>query len=477
MWLLPSFKDRNPGKLSCITGDESSSAETTFPFIPVAWMYPTSSADAWEQKHNDILNCLLGQKPNDNDDEDDYYVNLWQLRELALSPGGLLCPQIRKRAWPTLLACPQKVMAQSIGTCTLSHKDLRVMERDISMTVWNIQEHLTASKRHRQLQEEHLRLLMRRVRFAPTATAVDEHSNICVSPTVFGSSSSEDEDSPKNAAPQVAFLAAPPPVQANKTTHSKDEEDDPSLIARDDNTILSQPRDDDTVNTHETTFTLSSRVVPWRKATPKEKKILFNVLSSLLRTEPAPSDYYEDDRYHYSKGMQDVTGVLLINTESPSITSLLLQQLATAHFRDALRPQRTVLDAAVQWTFVPLLETVDPKLFVHLKSKTGMIATIARSWVATWFAQDCTDIRVASRLMDVLLVSHPLAAVYVSVAILTRRRQLLLYQHTYATIRGLAADTLTAEHIEPVIAMTLQHMYVLFCWFVCACRWLYRWVQ
>jgi hypothetical protein len=47
-----------------------------------------------------------------------------------------------------------------------------------------------------------------------------------------------------------------------------------------------------------TNFTMSSRVVRWRKASIAEQRILYNVILSVLRTEAEPSEYFEDDRYH-----------------------------------------------------------------------------------------------------------------------------------------------------------------------------------
>jgi hypothetical protein len=62
--------------------------------------------EAWKGKENEILDCLQGT----ND-----VVDLWKLRELALSKGGLLTPNLRKRAWLKLSACHEQVFSQVVS--------------------------------------------------------------------------------------------------------------------------------------------------------------------------------------------------------------------------------------------------------------------------------------------------------------------------------------------------------------------------
>ena len=62
-----------------------------------------------ESKGKQILDCLHGNN----------YVNVWQLRTLALQHGGLLSIQYRKQAWPKLLAAHVALLSSdSVSTST-----------------------------------------------------------------------------------------------------------------------------------------------------------------------------------------------------------------------------------------------------------------------------------------------------------------------------------------------------------------------
>jgi len=127
----------------------------------------------------------------------------------------------------------------------------------------------------------------------------------------------------------------------------------------------------------------------------------------------------------YYSGLQDLTALLMINLESPSLTSLILAKLAVSHQRDALRKDTTMLDAAIYHAFMPLLEAVDGALYWHLQHwhvGSTLPTTFCYKWIACWFAQDVPDAAVASRLVDAFLVGHPMLPLYVAVALLTENR-------------------------------------------------------
>jgi hypothetical protein len=120
---------------------------------------------------------------------------------------------------------------------------------------------------------------------------------------------------------------------------------------------------------------------------------------------PEDNPYFEDDRYKYYQGLSDVAALLLINLESPSLTSLVLGQLAQWHMRDAMRSSTTSIETAVQLSFYPLLKKADSALYSHISSCLE-IPSFCLPWIQGCFCQQLVDIRVASRLMDVFLVSH-----------------------------------------------------------------------
>jgi hypothetical protein len=55
-------------------------------------------------KYNEILECLNGEPVRNDNNNNTVSVNLWKLRELALTRRGLLSPDLRQRAWPLLFA-------------------------------------------------------------------------------------------------------------------------------------------------------------------------------------------------------------------------------------------------------------------------------------------------------------------------------------------------------------------------------------
>jgi hypothetical protein len=398
--------------------------------------------EAWKQKEDEILDCLQGT----ND-----VVDLWKLRELALSKGGLLTPNLRKRAWPKLTACHEQVLSRKPYQPLVdpSRFDMEGLRRDVSKTIWNVEEYLVASKKEQKEQDEKLQQFLelqkqrgrKRVSWAPMAQ---------IGSPGPGSGS----DPPKT-------------IATSPVTDDEDEtNEDSSNLSCDDMEAFSPGH---SVSTQETNFTLSSRVVRWRKASRQEQKILFNVITAVLRTEAASSPHFEDDRHHYFSGLQDITALLIINLESPSLTSMVLKSLAEGHLRDSMRSDRLIAETAIAHMFMPLLESVDSGLYDHLHAAGIILPTFARRWITCWFSQDVPNVQIASRIMDVLMVSHPLMPMYMAVAVLTVNRESIFNaQHQlsvlYSTMRNLpmrnlaSADGDSLMHAEEVIATAVSYM-------------------
>ena len=92
-----------------------------------------------------------------------------------------------------------------------------------------------------------------------------------------------------------------------------------------------------------------------------------------------------------------------------------------------MRKERSILGSALQLTFFPVLQRVDPVLYHRIVVQAGMsVPTFAMKWVSNWFATDVMDIAAASRLLDAFFVSHPAFPMYCAVALLTCHRELLL---------------------------------------------------
>jgi hypothetical protein len=411
----------------------------------VEWLFLPHWSDlndeAWKEKENEILDCLQGT----ND-----VVDLWKLRELALSRGGLLTPNLRKRAWLKLTASHEQVFSSKPYQPLVdpSRFDMEVLRRDVAKTIWNVEEHLVASKKEQKEQDEKFQQFLelqkqrgrKRVSWAPMAQMMSPPGSSSDPPRSIATSPSTDDEDEKN--------------------------DDSSNLSYDDMEAFSPGH---SVLTQETNFTLSSRVVRWRKASRQEQKILFNVITAVLRTEAAPNSHFEDDRYHYFPGLQDITALLIINLESPSLTSMVLNRLAEGHLRDSMRSDRLIAETAIAHMFMPLLESVDCGLYDHLSAAGMILPTFARRWITRWFSQDVPNVQIASRIMDVLLASHPLMPMYMAVAILTvNRKSIFNAQHQlsvlYSTMRNLpmqnlaSADGDSLVHAEEVIETAVSYM-------------------
>jgi hypothetical protein len=70
-----------------------------------------------------------------------------------------------------------------------------------------------------------------------------------------------------------------------------------------------------------------------------------------------------------------------------------------------MRSGPSIAETAIAHMFMPLLESVDRGLYDHLSAAGMILPTFARRWITCWFSQDVPQI--ASRIMDVLMASHP----------------------------------------------------------------------
>ena len=437
----------------------------------------------YDEKEERIWQCL-------NDDSESEIVNLWQLREEALTPGGLLSSSIRKSAWPKLLACHEQVWKNHhflvleedqpnsgrISIADPKRLDILSLQQDVARTLWRIQEHMEASKREQERKNQHLKgHNKKQVSFASPIAVVQKMQGRALFPSNSCSTGTTSMGT-------LQEVSAPPCPEIIATSSSEDEDDTASeMKGATSNITTSEPVstpflsesavtstfllqhpecDNDTVDlsiqSQETSFSATSRVIRWRRASRQEQKILFNVILSVIRSIPpnsaSPNQYYT--------GLQDLAAILVINLESPSLTSLVLTKLSHYHlYRSFQNPEDPCHFAKAVF---PLLEAVDPTLHNFLHSAGLSLALFSRQWISCWFAQDVPDVFTASRLLDVLIVSHPLMPVYLTVALLqTHRRRLLNCDPSptilYSILRGLAAAA-SREEMEDVIQLALKGM-------------------
>mmetsp|Transcript_36995 Transcript_36995/g.81028 ORF Transcript_36995/g.81028 Transcript_36995/m.81028 type:complete len:903 (-) Transcript_36995:1020-3728(-) len=438
-----------------------------------------------QDKSDEILRCLSGTRLGDStsDCNVEEVVDLWHLRSLALQPGGLLNSSIRRRAWPKLLGVDAHVLgggaasAASVHEITehgrqdkkirLSSTTIAEIKRDVGRTAWDVEGTIKLIRKEREAERR--AGVMKKVSFKNSS---DKKNNTIKSvdgnvPS-FASVFVPNIDTASTSIVGTVSPAMSPMLPAYPSSSS----DSGSSVASLSSTVTSSPgrlpisyhgTNEPIVaystfdgmgspfpNLSEVARKKSARMEIRTVATPKmsvrtkqEQDILLNILTTVLRTPPSNASGEDGscateageggERLHYTSGLHSLASLLLINLESPSLTSLTMQRLSTHHLRDVMRSTLTELSATVRIAFLPLLERVDPHLHSHLVDG-GITSDVpfATGWIVSWFAHEggtgtgndtggrngLLNLDVASRLVDVFLCSHPLMPVYVSVVML-----------------------------------------------------------
>lgn len=362
-----------------------------------------------ETKYNLIKRCL------END-----VVDLWQLREMAWQKGGLLCPQLRQRAWPILFQCHTSLRSSGVeasSTVDVTRKNMAQLQYDTTRAVWNIQDHLEASQyASKQLDTA---LLFAKSRRRRKVTFLDDTESL-------------DFFSPSSKGPRVS------------PTSSQD--------SRSNSPMSIDPYVDDDLSMGDYSILSKGSVMPGvRPPTPQERVVLYNAVAALLRTPGEPNAHYADDNYYVFRGLVDLTALFMINTESPSLATLLLKRVSLWHFRDALRSDHSVVKTTLSKSLELLLQSLEPSLYqTGIYHQSSLINTMT-----SWFSRDIMDVRVMSRVLDVLLVSHPITVVYIMTSVL---------HHSCAKIMEVGwrqewvAETVTEDTVESILQKTLEYM-------------------
>lgn len=342
-----------------------------------------------EKKSDEILDCLNGvpipasarksRSRREDISEEDRLVDLWHLRQLALSKGGLLNASIRKRAWLKLVDANEGIL-MSLSTVTdnkstgepinLSDNEINLIQQDIKTCIWNIEAEIKHSRRSRRQQ-----------RGRSGSTSADDNASLASFESGFSSVKSG-----RTTPLHIPEAFSPSGTSAPSSGSS----------------------------------TPVSGVYNLRSVTRKkgERKLLLNIITSVLRTSPEEVKELDMKRIYYFQGMHNIAAPILITLESPSLTSLVLKRLSLYHLKDSMIPMNAQVN--IRTMFMPLLKHVDRSLYSLLVRK-GVTdpCSFALSWILCWFTNDISDYDIVSRLLDVLLVSHFTFPIYMAVAMLT----------------------------------------------------------
>ena len=263
-----------------------------------------------ESKYQQIEECLRGN-------DDDSTIDLWHLRQLSLSQGGLLDPKLRKRVWPIV------TQALSSSSCApplllragLPEHELRHIQQDVKHTVWNVKAHFRSQQ--------------------PPKTIASVESYQPPSETDKRVTFSEDEQHPRGDAETSSIS------HSNEEGHSKAEpwqgNDDHWYDDHNSNNNINDHRSVSsfagTTHSRRSTTSRKSSKLSRTKASKHEQRTVMNVMVNCLRTMPpivSSSSSSElaippaDHRRHYYTGFHDLTALIMVNVESLSISALLL---------------------------------------------------------------------------------------------------------------------------------------------------------
>jgi len=325
------------------------------------------------EKISEITGCLEKKE-----------VNLWHLRELCLSRGGLINGDLRRRSWHKLTGINRtgldlseksstRTIEQASGGCSSSGvppSDLELISRDVGRAVFF------------------------RYKFPNTnpPNIIDENpaSNVTTTPA------------------EVEIGAA----GSSTSTANNNNQRNRSISSGTDYSTGSD-------RTGSESLPIPALLTNSDKQSTLAKVIVAAIAGSTSTTttkfaNEAPSN----NRLHYYQGFHDVASVILANISNrPELAASILRKLAKSHLRDATREDFSGITCFLEIALYPLLQVLDEELHDYfIFRELGPTAFI--TWIITLFAHDIHDSDRAGRLFDALLASHPLMPLYFSVAIL-----------------------------------------------------------
>jgi hypothetical protein len=204
---------------------------------------------------------------------------------------------------------------------------------------------------------------------------------------------------------------------------------------------------------------------------PKFDKVCCDRLAQVLeRTILEPMA----GQWHYYQGLHDIAGVLLHNMDyDVKKSTTILRRVCQSHLRDALRENFKSVTWLLDVLLLPLVEQMEPHVHYALLVSEVEMSNVCLPWLITWFTHDIHDRVVAARMVDAFVAGHPLLPFYVAVALLTH--PLLKHQIVNADANdpasifpilkqlpfGIVSDTTTAAtpvedgHTTTVVAQEL----------------------
>ena len=430
----------------------------------LGYLHSTSDADYLELV-GDLLSSLLDHLDTNDENLAPKCVNLWELRRLAIQPDGLLSQPNRRLAWLKLCGGDGELFGQYNGrflspTGQGYDEIRRSIESVMAPSRWHI------SKERRRLRKAIMPGYHRSSRnVSSNISAPGGHHQHPSSIGTYSDGSSTPltangrhsmAGTPRSytfstcsslgGAPFGSLAGTVSFKSLSINTNPSLDDDDSAAIAP---SPLSHSSNPCSILKSKTHFNLPQdnlikpkaiRIRGRRKdRRPQERKLIVQIATSAFYFLHCDPDI-NVTHFHSYAGLQDLIAVLLLNLESPSLTSFTLKQILKGHLHtycsssegnddddsfascleeaDELEEcykERRCLHAL---SFFPVLQAIDGDLHsAATKLENGSdlvddvilpVAYVVERWISNWLCSlDTLPVSLISRLVDFFLSSHP----------------------------------------------------------------------
>ena len=475
-------------------------------FSCLSGVYFQKDSSPESRKSRDKDNINHNNDDDDDDDDNEKVVDLWHLRQLAISRRGLLSATIRKRVWLKLVGANEHILTSSSAslpthfskttpsdtTCSsnanlcktneLEESDISMIKNDIHNCAWNVKDEIKLVRKQHRGQERDKK------EKNGLNHKKESHDESSLASLDSGCSSITAGRITPQLIPEAirAFPRFGPNVPS---PHASGASTPVSSIGTPNICPSITPIGIQNISINENSnipSIIKKEKSKYRRRRKEEHAILLNIITSILRKAPEKdsvdhdSDLESDadtvivdniNKLYYFRGMHNVIAPLLITLESPSLTSLVFNCLSQNHFYDAMGPTFENIQVAIRLIFIPLLEKVDSSLHNYIVKDAGINdpCVFALPWVLCWFTGEIGNYNIVARLFDVFISSHASFPVYLSVAILTNpsnRKRILMTpcdkSNLVSVIRSLpsttAAEANAMDAFEDMIEVALSYM-------------------
>ena len=301
-------------------------------------------------------------------------VNIWEVRELALTQGGLQTDSYRQALWPYLVGI----------TSSPSLSDHHRVEANNAVSSIKSSKNITNTNHASDDEDVESTHVLSNILNVPQQDQENErHIDACI------------DLIRRDAGRSVVF----------RYTVSVEEE---MMLGASDGGCGGDINNRDT-------RTVSSVL----SAAPSyAQKRLVQVLEGVIRDGKKKSD---NTSLHYYQGLHDIAGVILhtLDYDVP-LAKQVLSQVCKTHLKDATRENFGNVTWMLKTFLPPLIQHIDFQAYQIIVEYAQVdLATVCLPWVITWFTHDLHDPDTASRLVDIFISSHPILPMYMCAAIIT----------------------------------------------------------